>query len=476
MKQKGAFRLLLNLQIPASYMNTISKINILLLTIVSWTCAKAEISQAQWNYIEERTRERAICERWEGHHKTEEVGTQWLPAEAWTKPFVSDTTWEIYSSTDREKIYRKHFDEKILGAWAYYTYFHVDPQNQQIQKIEITYLEVGTALDNNAGFGINTTRRAATLAKFDKDFRSTDRDLRNFLQSQFGQGKTVYTGKASELRQANKEYSAPYAFIRITTNAGQLIQATISPNLTTIPQPTAIPTPTPSEEPQPTPTAWADPWTTKQAPTQGQLRKAEFQTNVKTYPNGDVVIENIPMVDQGSRGICTLAILTMVTNYFHLDTNLNQIIGRGGYNLQTNLTTGADALNLAHALAKEGKLKLTDATKMQELSIQNYINKGIPIIIEHHISPTRMWQLLDYAQKRKQNPNFTLPSIAQDQKNWPSRNGEPTGNHISLITGYNKARGEYFVTDSLGEARGRIRYIRTEEIEATSYRYLVFTP
>jgi len=203
--------------------------------------------------------------------------------------------------------------------------------------------------------------------------------------------------------------------------------------------------------------------------TKSTTRTEEALANVRNLPNGDCMIENIPMTNQGDRGYCAIGTLAMVANYYHVQVNIDMLAVKAGYTSADSM--GANLDSVFQGVAQEGRLRFISAPNLVRVLAVMNINRGIPMIVWRNFSREREATLIQYAISFSKDPTFQLPSIVQDRKHWASHDL----GHASLIMGYNKERGEYIMTESWGE-KYRNRRIRFEELESGAFRLLTFAP
>lgn len=96
----------------------------------------------------------------------------------------------------------------------------------------------------------------------------------------------------------------------------------------------------------------------------------KLEDNVKKESNGDVFIENVPMVDQGAKGYCAVAVVERILRYYGQDVDQHQIAQAVGTS-----ETGTDLNEMFKALKGIGaklrvrlkELYVSDTMKMYEL-------------------------------------------------------------------------------------------------------------
>jgi hypothetical protein len=147
-------------------------------------------------------------------------------------------------------------------------------------------------------------------------------------------------------------------------------------------------------------------------------RRQQLLANVNRQANGDVLLRNVPVVDQDGRPYCGPAVWTEIGRYYGMDVHQEMMItgGRdGGKGVK-------HAANLTQTFQKE-----FDFDK-----VASSIDGGNPV-----------W--------------FGAPG------------------HVALITGYNRPKREVFRTDSWGEA-SRNKRVPIDKFVKESGPYMFFEP
>ena len=204
-----------------------------------------------------------------------------------------------------------------------------------------------------------------------------------------------------------------------------------------------------------------------------QKRRADIQDNVVTRSNGDVVVENIPMVNQGNRGYCAMGVLTMLARYYGLSIDIDQLAAKAGY--REGEGDDVNASLFYTAVAREAKLRVLKTRSLTLRHVEKAILRGQPVIVFRAFSRERDAFHSDFATDYAMDPKLELPHAKegrQDKKNWPRRG---MMGHASLITGLNTKRDEILFTESWGEVF-RNRRMSVAEMEATGTTFFFFTP
>ena len=199
--------------------------------------------------------------------------------------------------------------------------------------------------------------------------------------------------------------------------------------------------------------------------------REEAKAHVQTRPNGDVVIQEIPMVDQGPKGYCVPATAERAMRYLGVPADMYVLANAG----QTGYGGGTSVNLLLQGMARYIKAKgrsfasWEGEIKLKEL--QKHIDKGVPVI----------WTLFSTADFNK-----TANARTKDRKEvsewsaWKTKvtaeaaaSGlmkDKTSGHAVLIIGYNKDTNEIAFSDSWGE-KYMERWITIKEANLVSQNY-----
>ncbi len=167
--------------------------------------------------------------------------------------------------------------------------------------------------------------------------------------------------------------------------------------------------------------------------------------NVIQKDNGDVLIDNIPMVDQGDKGYCVVATVQRVFEYYGIGADMHQIaeisdadpekgtdlltiakeLDKIDYRFKTRLDIIGMGQPLTEVQEEQGEYyvgKPVDARKFLK-AIHTYIERGLPLL----------WSL----------ELGLFPEI-------PQLTMQASGGHMRIIIGYNANTQEVIFSDSWG--------------------------
>ncbi len=202
--------------------------------------------------------------------------------------------------------------------------------------------------------------------------------------------------------------------------------------------------------------------------TPDSIIRKRAQENVEKRSNGDVVIKNIPMVNQGPKSYCVPATAERCMRYLGIPADMYVLAMAG----QTKLGVGTSPAILLDAVGRDIKrkgrsFKIWDGKiKIHELT--RYIDKGIPVM--WGLFSTRDFNRIANARTlARKNPETWDDYKAKTRRTSASTKLpiERNTSHIVIITGYNKASGEIAFSDSWGE-NFKERWITVSEAQQIS--------
>lgn len=200
------------------------------------------------------------------------------------------------------------------------------------------------------------------------------------------------------------------------------------------------------------------------------VKLSDLPRNVKTDKNGNTVIQNIPMVDQGRKGYCVVASAQRLFEYYGIPCDQHQLAQIAG----ADASRGTSTLAMSEALGKiDHRFKtrfkpiaaMASTRRLHEVErdgrlgdvfgandfldeIKDYVDEGIPIL----------WalELGRYPEE---------PAIAMQEG----------GGHMRMIIGYNEIDGRIVFTDSWGAGHEKKR-MQIDHAYAATHGLFVMHP
>ena len=198
-----------------------------------------------------------------------------------------------------------------------------------------------------------------------------------------------------------------------------------------------------------------------------QLRE-RMKANVIRRDNGDVVVGNIPMIDQGPKGFCVPATYARVLIYSGVPADLYLLallgktgIGGGTYNSSME--------NSARALAASYGRSITSVSPALDLpKLESYFDRGIPLTWALFVDEETDRDLTRRVKERgAADPTTWIKSLEPKRKAARTIRKNPQNGHVCLLIGCNRKTGELATSDSWGPEFAE-RWITLEEARALS--------
>ncbi|MEO0445756.1 MAG: hypothetical protein AAF191_06725 [Verrucomicrobiota bacterium] len=197
------------------------------------------------------------------------------------------------------------------------------------------------------------------------------------------------------------------------------------------------------------------------------LRK-RVRENVERRDNGDVVVRNIPMVDQGPKGYCVPATYERCMRYLGVPADMyilamtGDTSAGGGSSIQS-MKDGAE-----RDIRRKGRTIDQFSGELTTRAVAKYIDKGLPVMWTMY-STDPFNKIANERTKARLEVADWAAWASEIEEEAESRELEKDRNsaHITLIVGYNKDTGEIAFSDSWGE-RYLERWVTAKEAEEIS--------
>lgn len=180
--------------------------------------------------------------------------------------------------------------------------------------------------------------------------------------------------------------------------------------------------------------------------------KGNLRENVVRRPNGDVLIGEIPMIDQGQKGYCVPATIERVLRYYGIsEPDMYTIADLAGTNVGGGTTMPGVVRGLG-PVVKKNHLKFA-TRKMQFAKIRQCADKGIPMFWCMYAAPEYLNRLQANTALRAETKDFSVyAKKLKEAGTLEIAHGELIKHaHVCLIIGYNLKTKEVCVSDSWGD-------------------------
>lgn len=181
---------------------------------------------------------------------------------------------------------------------------------------------------------------------------------------------------------------------------------------------------------------------------------ARAKVRVDRRPNGDVILKDIPMVNQGPKGYCVPATWERVMRYMGVPADMYVLAmagqsGAGGGTSIQGIANGAK-----DAVSRGGRKIESASIKIDPASVAKYIDRGLPIMWVMY-STKAYNDLANERTKEREGMSDVAAwkkTLAESRKGQKPLQPNRDEGHMCMIVGYNKETGEVAVSDSWGPA------------------------
>lgn len=206
----------------------------------------------------------------------------------------------------------------------------------------------------------------------------------------------------------------------------------------------------------------------KVARTSDTVIRARALANLLKRESGDIVIDDIPMVDQGPKGYCAPATAERAMRYLGVPADMYILANAGETGFGGGTSVDLLLQGIGRHIRNKGRSFDSWNGELKLREIARFIDKGVPV----------MWCL--YSTKEFNDTANKRTAARKDVKDWADWKAKVTAEsatnslpkdketgHVVLIIGYNKDTNEIAFSDSWGE-RFKERWITIPEAEQVS--------
>jgi len=374
------------------------------------------------------------------------LGT-WLPSEGWSETSAKAWAKILRLPVESETAYQSSFrayprsDFRALGA---------QPQSIALlatedrpDQLTLVFANKGDSPGDGQLFGGRAQRAASLEAAVNAAVAADADQIRETLVSVLGKPRRQGFGDFGKTRESVERWDHEGTAFLLVEQKGEYTAVRILPIGT------------------------ADAGGRANRISDAQLRE-RMKQNVIRRENGDLVIGNIPMIDQGPKGFCVPATYARVLLYSGVpaDLYLLALLGKTGIGGGT-YTSSME--NSARALAASYGRSISSVSPALDLSkLESYFERGIPLTWALYVDEALDRDLsLRVRERAEATPKTWSQTLEPKRKAARNIRRNPRNGHVCLLIGCNRKTGELATSDSWGPEFAE-RWITVEEARALS--------
>ena len=180
-----------------------------------------------------------------------------------------------------------------------------------------------------------------------------------------------------------------------------------------------------------------------------QVRRL-LKERVSRRAGGDVILDQIPMVDQGPKGYCVPATFERYLRYAGIPADMYELAACGGNDFSGGTSFHDMVQGAANYVSRQGRGLEKSTLQLNVAAVARFIDEGRPII--WGLCSTEDYNAMANANSAARQKAGDLatwkptPTAREIDKLYP----DPTTAHACLIIGYNRTTKEIAVSDSWG--------------------------
>jgi hypothetical protein len=196
--------------------------------------------------------------------------------------------------------------------------------------------------------------------------------------------------------------------------------------------------------------------------------RERIRASVEKRPHGDVVIANLPMVDQGPKGYCAPATCERAMRHVGISADMYLLAVAGGTGLGGGVSVERMLQTIGRDIKRKGRSFDTFGGPLSLKKLAKYIDDGLPVLWRMD-SVDAFNELANARTKERKSVtdwDAWKQKLAADDEGGKIVSDDKHA-HCTMIIGYNKETGEIAFSDSWGQ-RFTERWVRVEEAQAVS--------
>lgn len=197
--------------------------------------------------------------------------------------------------------------------------------------------------------------------------------------------------------------------------------------------------------------------------------RATLKDRVERRPNGDVVLRDIPMVNQGPKGYCVPATWERALRYLGIPADMYVLAMAGQTQAGGGTTIDAMIIGAGEVVRRNGRRLVSGSGKLSPRVVGNYIDAGLPLMWALFVDVPLNFALTTRSEQRRHVTDWDAyrESLKPLRKDAARIRVNRANGHVCMIVGYNPETEEFAISDSWGPEFAE-RWITVEEANALS--------
>ena len=197
--------------------------------------------------------------------------------------------------------------------------------------------------------------------------------------------------------------------------------------------------------------------------------REKLAKHIERRPNGDVVLRDLPMVDQGPKGYCVPATWERVLRYLGIPADMYVLAMSGNTAFGGGTSVEEISAGVTNLVQRYGRRLANESGRIDLRKVARHIDRGLPLMWSMYSLDELNRELTTRSQQRQGMADAKAWSKQLDPARKAARQlqGRREGAHMCMIIGYNPETEELAISDSWGPEYAE-RWITLEEANAIS--------
>ena len=354
-------------------------------------------------------------------------------------------SWRRESETATQSSFREYpaSDYRFLNARPFSVVLYGSEENAS--SISIVYANKGDSFSSGRDGSAGKVNMNALDRAIDADSDAVEQSLSSLL----GEPDRQSFGEGSSYRRVSRWNWNDHAFL-LSKKDEEFVALSI------------------------TPTQFADAKGRAERNRDAEMR-VMTRKNVEQKGNGDVIIRNIPMVDQGPKGYCVPATFERCMRYMQIPADMYLLAMAGETSAGGGTFMDAFLDGVKRDVTRNGRSMKTVNVNPKPRSIARYIDDGLPLL--WLMTSSNSFNELANAQTIARREVTDWEQWAdEDIRKFEDAAGDVqldrTRGHIAMVIGYNKETDEIAVSDSWGP-NYELRWVMAEAVENVTREFYI---
>ena len=332
--------------------------------------------------------------------------------------------WPEESRTSIDSNFRKYPEasELLLGCRPYSLALYAEEEKPT--RLSIIFANKGDSVDNS---NQNSTRaRNTQILDYKRSIQNDKKKLTEVLTKLFGEPQVDSFGQGRETRESVKRWDWNGHSFLLASPRDEYVALRIM--------------------------------TTESADAGGKSRipdsviREAVTNRIEKRENGDVILKDMPMVDQGPKGYCVPATWERVMRYMGVPADMYTLAMAGNTKTGGGSSVAAVSAGASQSILQAGRRIESPSMKIDAVNVSRFIDRGLPIMWALFSSEDFNNAVNSRIQDRKSMTDITewKKVLAAARKEVRKFRPQRDSAHVCMIIGYNKETGEVAVSDSWG--------------------------